>query len=199
MSDAIFPVLPGLSWGSSKTMLWTGTRGRKSVSGLEARASYQVYPNYRIKLQYEFLRAGAEAELQTLVGFFNSRGGDFDSFLWTDPDDNTVTGDTFGTGDGVATTFRLGRTLGGFWEPVSAINGTPSIYKGGVLQSSGYTLDATAAKVTFSSAPASGVALTWSGSYYWRVRFERGDNEFRQFLEDLWEAKQVNVLTVKTL
>jgi len=120
MSNALFPTLPGLSWGSTKEPMWT-TQAKRSASGMEQRAGYMSYPLYRIKLSYEFLRAGAEAELQTLVGFFNQRGGDLESFLWLDPSDSSVTEQQFGVGDGTTTVFRLGRTLGGAYEPVSAV------------------------------------------------------------------------------
>lgn len=200
MSNAIFPILPGLAWGATKTPVWR-TLAEESASGLEERASYQSYPRYLLGLTYEVLRAGAEAELQTLIGFFNQRRGSFESFLWTDESDQAVTAQAFGTGDGTTTVFRLGRTLGGMYEPVSAVNGTPAIYKAGVLQTPGsdYTLDAYAAKVTFAAPPAAAAALTWTGAYYWRVRFERDENEFRQFLEDLWEARAVRLKTVKTV
>jgi len=120
MSNALFPTLPGLSWGSTKEPMWT-TQAKRSASGMEQRAGYMSYPLYRIKLSYEFLRAGAEAELQTLVGFFNQRGGDLETFLFDDPADNTAVDQQFGIGDGTTTVFRLGRTLGGAYEPVSAV------------------------------------------------------------------------------
>lgn len=195
MSDEIFPDLPGLSWGGTREPMWS-TKSATSASGMEQRASYMSYPVWRIKLSYEVLRAGAEAELQTLLGFFNARGGDRDSFLWTDPLDHTATAQQFGVGDGTTTLFRLGRTLGGAYEPISAVNGAVVVKKDGVDQT--VTLDASAGKVAFSTAPAIGAVLTWSGDYYRRVRFERGSQEFREFLQDLWDAKSFNLLTVKT-
>ena len=120
MSNAIFPTLPGLSWGSTREPIWV-TSAKKSLSGMEQRAGYMSYPLYRIKLSYEFLRAGSDAELQTLIGFFNQRGGDLESFLFLDPDDSEVVEEQFGTGDGTTTAFRLGRTVGGFFEPVDAV------------------------------------------------------------------------------
>lgn len=196
MSAAIFPVLPGLAWGATREPMWR-TAGAASASGMEQRAGYMSYPRWRIKLTYEFLRAGAPAELQTLLGFFNARGGDRDSFLWPDPIDHTATDQQFGTGDGAATVFRLGRTLGGAYEPISAVNGTITVAKDGIATTA-YTLSASTGKVTFTTAPAAGAVLTWSGEYYRRVRFERSSLEYREFLRDLWDAKSVALLTVKT-
>jgi hypothetical protein len=128
MSNSVFPSLPGLTWGTTKTPEWK-TIVQESVSGKELAASLMTYPRWTYTLSYEFLRSGAQTELQTLVGFFNARRGKFDDFLYTDPDDNAVTSQQFGTGDGTSTVFALVRTYGGFTEPVQNINGTPSVYK----------------------------------------------------------------------
>lgn len=199
MSNAVFPALPGLAWGITRIPIWK-TAIKASMSGMEQRAGFMSHPVYKIGLVYEFLRGGAAGELQSLIGFFNARAGALDDFLITLADDSSVANQAFGTGDGTTTVFRLGRTLGGMYEPVSAVNGVPSIYKAGVLQTAGvdYTLDAGAAKVTFAAPPAAAAALTWAGSYYWRVRFERDESEFKQFLQDLWEARTVKLITVKT-
>ena len=42
-----------------------------------------------------------------------------------------------------------------------------------------------------------GAALTWSGQFYKRVRFERDETEFEEFLQDLHSAKRVELITVK--
>lgn len=57
-------------------------------------------------------------------------------------------------------------TLGDGFDPVYALSGSPSIYVAGVLKTVGtdYTLSTTGL-VTFTVAPASGAALTWSGSF----------------------------------
>ena len=78
MSNAVFPVLPGLSWGRTLTPVWK-TDVKESVSGMEFRWSAMAYPRYRVGLKYEVLRAdSAAAELQVLVGFFNARRGAWD-------------------------------------------------------------------------------------------------------------------------
>lgn len=113
MSQAIFPVLPGLMWDVVKTPHWN-TRVQQSVGGKEVRTQFYAAPLYRWQLKYELLRAAsAQMELQALAGFFNARQGKFDSFLYSDPNDNTVTFHGFGAGDGVRTQFQLQRTLAG--------------------------------------------------------------------------------------
>jgi uncharacterized protein (TIGR02217 family) len=155
------------------------------------RAALQSYPLWTFKLSYEVLRAAAAySELQTLAGFFLSVKGSYDSFLYSDPTDNTVTAQAFGVGDGATQQFQLVRAWGSFVEPTMAINGTPSIYVGGVLKTliTDYTIDGLG-MVTFVTAPASSAALTWTGSYYYRCRFTNDAAEFNQMMRDLWELK----------
>src|SRR5881392_838119 len=107
MSNAIFPTLPGLMWGVLKTPTWV-TAIQTSVSGKEVRTAYRDRPIWKFALSYEFLRSvPAYGELQTLMAFFNSRKGSFDSFLFMDADDNTATAQSFGIGNGVKTSFPL--------------------------------------------------------------------------------------------
>ena len=199
MSNAIYPTLPGLKFGVTRTATFNTTK-KTSVGGREFRAANMIYPIYRYKLAYEFLRdlrAGVD-ELRTLVGFFNSRQGSFDSFLFNDPDDNSVTAQSFGTGNGTTTQFQLVRTFGGFTDPVYDLNGAPQIYKAGTLQTAGthYSIGLTGL-VTFVSAPTAGQAITWTGSYYWRVRFEQDAAEVEKFMSQLWSARSVEFRTVK--
>lgn len=198
MSNQLFPDLPGLTFGDTREPEWS-THIAESSSGMEARAQYQSYPRYTITRQYEFLRAGAEAELQTLIGFFNQMGGSFEDFLVALDRDSAVTDQLFGIGDGATTVFRLGRTLGGAYEPISATTGTPTFKINGVAQASGYSINANAGKVTFATAPGAGASLSWSGSYLWRVRFLKDKTQFKQFLLDFWEAKTIQFKTVKTV
>lgn len=197
MSDVVFPSLPGLSWGITKTPMWK-TVTHESVSGMELRAALMTYPRYRISMRYEVLRAGGGfAELQELIGFFNARRGSWDDFLWLDPDDNTVVGANFGTGDGSTKTFAMSRSFGGFVEPVQAFVAAPQIYVNGVLKASPADYSISNGRVTFVTAPPAGAALTWSGQFYKRVRFVNDETEFEQFLQDLWAAKKIELITVK--
>lgn len=119
MSSAIYPTLPGLSFGVQRTVLPPPVQVRTTPSQREYRARDATVPRYQYALNYEFLRSSAaRAELQTLVGFFNARGGSFEAFSFLDPDDNTVSAQQFGVGDGSTTSFQLLRSFGGFAEPV---------------------------------------------------------------------------------
>jgi uncharacterized protein (TIGR02217 family) len=186
--------MAGLKWDSVKAPEFS-TKVMRAVSGKELRAAYMSYPLYTFKLSYEVLRDDvANNELKTLAGFFLARQGQYDSFLFTDPSDHAVTAQSFGTGDGTTTAFQLVRAYGGFSEPVQNVNGAPSIYVNGTLKTvtTHYTLSSTGL-VTFTAGniPTSGQALTWTGSYYFRVRFTADMAEFSQFLQNLWELKQL--------
>lgn len=197
MSNAIFPAsLPGLSWGIQKRPEWA-TQVADSASGRQYTLGKRLYPLWRFKLPYEFLRAAAAAgDLQALVGFINARRGRYDDFLYLDPRDNAISGQAFGTGDGTTKTFALVRSFGGFIEPVGGVNtATAVIQVAGVT--TGVTFDSTLSSVTFATAPANGAALTWSGQFYFRCRFLKDAIDFEQFLQDLWSAKSVEFQTFR--
>lgn len=198
MSNAVLPSLPGLAWNVQRKPQWA-TVVKTSVSGREFRSAQQSYPLRRYKLTYEFLRAGSAApELQQMEAFFNARQGSWDSWLYSDPDDNTATAQAFGAGDGATLSFQLVRSFGGYLEPVLDLNGAPQIFKAGVLQTAGthYSISATGL-VTFTAAPAAAAALTWTGTYYWRCRFLQDALETTQFMRQLWDLKTLEFVTVK--
>lgn len=121
MSNAIYPdTLPGRAWPRKRAPVWKTTI-KATPSGREWRSASMLTPRYRYTLQYNFLRSNAALQYQTLFAFFNARSGSFDSFLFRDPDDNTVTAQPFGVGDGAAVAFTLLRSLGGYSEPVGAV------------------------------------------------------------------------------
>lgn len=198
MSNAIFPAFPGLKEDVSRTPQWS-TTSKSSVSQREFRSANASYPLYKYKLSYEVLRQTTGfTEFTELTGFFNARRGSFDSFLYVDPDDNTVTAQTIGVGDGANKLFQLARTFGGFVEPVFDANSTPLIYVNGVLKTltTDYTISATGL-VTFVAAPGAALPVTWTGTYYRRVCFTQDTAEFSKFMQNLWTLKTLEFVSVK--
>lgn len=196
MSNAVFPTLPGLIFPIKKRPNFS-TDVQRSVSGREVAAAFMSYPIWDWELSFEILRETA-SEFQSLAGFFLARQGRYDSFLFNDASDNTAALQGFGTGNGATTAFQLARALGGFSEPVYDLNGAPSIYVAGTLKAAGvdYTINSTGV-VTFSTAPTAGQALTWSGAYYWRVRFAEDGSDFENFMVKLWSAGKVSFSTAR--
>ena len=85
------------------------------------------------------------------------------------------------------------------FEPVTDLNTQQplAISVAGTLQNpaSQYTLSSTGA-VTFASAPAANAQLTWSGSYYRRVRFADPSLQTDRLVSNWYEAKTINLISV---
>jgi uncharacterized protein (TIGR02217 family) len=201
MSDAIFPALPGIAWNTVRTPTWQ-TRTQTAVSGRETRQADWFYPRYTWSLDFEFLRSNPTfAELQTLIGFINQCQGSFNTFLYSDDDDNAVSGQQIGTGDGSTTTFPLIRGFGGFVEPVSRVNAISAVSVAGTATTA-YTVTADAytesgSTITFATAPASGAAILASFTYYWRCRFSSDTTDFTKFLYGLSSVSSLKFESVK--
>ena len=193
----IYPTVPGLTWSLKKTPMFK-TLVQEAVSGFEQRAMLQIYPRWIWELVYDFFRSSsAYNELQTLLGFFLQRQGAFAPFLIRDLEDNSVTGQAIGTGDGVTTAFQLARTYGGFTEPVTDTDGTATVYING-LPTTDYAISATG-QIVFTTAPASGAVITADFSYYWRVRFMDDSSEFENWADHLWANGKIQLKSVKVI
>jgi uncharacterized protein (TIGR02217 family) len=202
VSNAVLPVLPGLAWDNT-TAPHFATKIQTSVGMSEVRAAFSPYPVRHYMLVHNFLRQYTPAggspftEMNTLYGFYCSRQGSFDSFLYDDPADDTVTLQQFGTGDGATVAFQLNRTRGGFNEPVYNTHSTPLIYINGVLKSTpaDYTINSSGL-VTFTAAPGNGLPVQWTGTYYWRCRFDDDAIDFTEFANLFWSLKKLAFRTV---
>jgi hypothetical protein len=51
--------------------------------------------------------------------------------------------------------------------------------------------------VTFTTAPASGTALSWTGSYFFRCRFDLDGLPLDRIVQHLWNSKSLQLITVK--
>ena len=186
MSSFIYPTLPGLTLEQVRKYEWK-TLTSEADSGVMTTVARRKYPILHWEHTYEVLRRNAATdELQSIVGLYNALQGQYDTFLFTDPEFNTITAGAqatqygnFGTGDGATLIFQLVATFQvsggpGQAEIIQNLNGTPILYDNGVtISAANYAIGATGI-VTFGvgHAPASGHALTWSGSWYYRCRFE---------------------------
>jgi len=200
MSNAVFPSLPGLTF-DIKRVPTHKTVVKESASGREYRGRLMPNgPRYTYTLGFDLLSDNGSWTdgFRTLLGFYNARSGAFDSFLFNDPDDNSVTNQSIGVGDGSTKSFQLVRTLGGASEPVYDTNSVPVIKDNGTTKTAGTDYNiSTTGLVTFTSAPVTGHSLTWTGTYYWRCRFGDDSLTFNQFMSKLWELKQCNLITLK--
>lgn len=198
MSNAVFPTFPGLKWGRKRTAVWS-TNIQKSASGREIRSAYYTYPQWKFSLSFEVLRTKASInELEKLAGFFNERRGSFDSFLYEDPTDNKVTDQLIGNVVQGVTRYQLVRNYGGFTEPVLAVKGTPVVKVGGVALTHGrdFSIDNNGVLV-LNTPQTPGRQITWTGGFYFRVRFTSDTVDFENFIGHLWNAKKIEFTSLK--
>lgn len=200
--SALVLTLPTGAYISERETLYD-VRVDTGVSGKEWRSAWQSVPRYRYGVTVDVLRsdAGSRVDAQALWTHFARHYGNLDSFLFTDPDDSTVTAHPFGVSDGTTVKFQLQRTqmVGSvpsvFWpvytsgfEPCFDLNASPLIYVDGVLKTltTDYTVSATGL-VTFVVAPLIPKVLSWTGTYYKRVRLDGGVS-YRRIVGGMWSA-----------
>lgn len=190
-ADPFNTALPGLAMSVKKKPMFK-TRISESANGNEVRNALAEYPRWEFELSYEFLKdpAAGESSLKTIMGFFLSRRGSFDSWLFKDPDDYLVVAGYCGEADAVTTQFPLCRTMGEFHEKVGRVDTANeiSIYVGGVLQDpDDYTI-VLPNLVVFDSAPTTG-DITASFQFFFACRFNEDEMDFEKFMDHLWNLQ----------
>lgn len=212
MSLNTFPTTRGLAWSVLKAPNW-GTRIQRAISGRTLRVTDYFYPLYTFTLHWDVLldrwdvRMGAGVgpayppgvspydELRQIWNFYNQQLGPAVPFLYYDPDDNTTRAVAatpqvaqFGVGDGITQTFQLLSAIGAPVVPnvINSINiaGTPT---------AGYTFDSNTGRLTFTSAPTSGDALTADFTYYYIVNFAEDSLSAENFAFQFWSMHQLKL------
>jgi uncharacterized protein (TIGR02217 family) len=222
MSNLLFPKIRGLGWSITKNPTFS-TEIQSSLAGREVRVQNFQNPIWEFTLAYEYLlndpRSRDENEqtpLETLVGFFLARSGQFDDFLLNESDltqrleDSVFSGQPIGTGDGVTVNFQLVRNFGGFLEACqNPANQSAIVYVNGVKKIQGTDYTISMGLVTFTAAPANGASITADFAFLHRVRFDvgtaRGSSssgtregiEFSNFYFNLYECKEVQLVSVR--
>jgi len=196
MAPPTFPSLPGITFPVKRTPQWSGAQN-DSLSGKRVRTSYYSYPKWLYEVQFNFLRtAAAYLEWQQLAGFINQMNGQAGLFLYNDPNDNTASVQTFGTGDGSSTTFQLVRTLGSFIEPVFFPDTPIPTVRVNAVATGAYTVSTTG-QIVFTVAPPNGATLDWTGTFKWGCRFDMDEFEFANFATQLFEMRSLKFSSEK--
>jgi uncharacterized protein (TIGR02217 family) len=181
------PALPiSMAKGLHKTPHFN-TMFQKTVVNVNASASLQPYATWDFEFDMDAIQGNEASVSSVLAQFFGllmacqGRNG---LFLFTDPQDNTVSLANSGMlnvtpaanapmgikGDGSSTQFQLARSISGLaWDIIQNVNGAIIVQVNGV-STSGYTISSTGV-VTFTTPPALNATLTWSGNYYYACRF----------------------------
>jgi uncharacterized protein (TIGR02217 family) len=213
MTSLVYPTLPGLTFDVVRTPMWH-TEAQRALSGKRSTFAYMLYPLIHFELTYSWLNDQvntyiATSALKQLVGLFNQCMGQYDTFLFNDPDFNTVlptAPQQFGVGDGATKLFQIVafyQNAGGpgYGEIVQNFSGAPTIYLNGVAQAGGYILGPTltipAGAVQFTNAPGNGVVISWSGSFLYRCAFDEDKLDLTKFMNQWWSAKKVPFTSVK--
>ncbi len=203
MSVQVFPTLAGLEFPTKRSESWDGVTVQESVSGIRRAINNWSSPRYQWELTASVLptssalsNAPASADFQALFGFFNSRGGQFDTFLYTDADDNSVTGQSLGVGNGSAVAFQFVSAFGGYIQPILAPHTVSAVYLNGVAQGSSLYVvtgwgSTAQGVVTFTVAPTSTQTVTSDFSYYFPCRFSTPNMTYSKFMSNLYEAKSI--------
>ena len=210
------PTFSGLDIAYIRTPIFNNLI-QQSTSGKEFRANYWSYPRYAIGLQFNFLRSksfwkdSTQREYETLIGWLTRMAGSYDNFLIAIPDDESVIDMPFGNYTGTTSSYQLQRSLipsasyvnpnaplfypniGDGFEPVFDLVDTPVIKKSGATISPQSISSSGLVTVTGSGEG----QLTWTGSYYYRVRFDEASVEFNRILRGVWESQSVSLITVK--
>jgi uncharacterized protein (TIGR02217 family) len=196
MSDLVFPQLAGMAWGMLKAPMWS-SRVQKSVSGKRQAVGYMSYPLYKYTVSFNVLREySTHAEVEELQGFFNKLNGQVDTFKFVDPLDASASQQRFGTGNGTQTDFQLARSYGGFTEPVRTPNTITQVRVDGAATTA-YTHLGDGV-IRFTTAPASGAVIDWSGTFYWRCAFTQDTLDLiNTDGVDIWKTNKISFETVK--
>lgn len=188
----ILPSLPGLTYPRKRSAMWR-TDHEESFSGLEVTYPTRNLPKWAYEIPISVLRTStALPEWQALASFFNNLYGSNGLFQYDDPLDDLISAQPFGETDGVTQDYQLVRTGppggGTFTEPVYAPSTITSLTVGGSTLA--YTVGDTGI-ISFSTIPATGQQLLWSGNYRWVVRF---DSDIMAFGQDFYNLYNLDKL-----
>lgn len=139
---------------------------QRNINWSQARARYNVAHGVKTK-----------AQLDALIAFFRARKGRAHGFRFKDWTDYQAISETLGIGDGTRTQFQLIKsyTSGSAVETrtiTKPVNGSTQVYKNGVLQNSGVSVNTTTGIVTFTTAPTTGQVITANCQFDVPVRFD---------------------------
>lgn len=201
MSNLIFPQFQGWSVEKTKKPTWKTTI-TEAESGRETRSTTWSCPRYEITLKYNFMTDNStesvsllKGDLEKLQGFFNSVGGQLEDFLYFDDVENHCDNQTVAIADGTSTQFQLVRSLPNWVEPIRGIVETPHIFIDGE-ETTDFSYSATGL-IKFENPPSKNSIITWSGNYYFRVRFNSEELELSRSWEGLYEDIEISLITVK--
>jgi hypothetical protein len=199
-----FPTLAGQGWSVHKKPIFS-TLVASHVSGREVRDALYQNPIWQFQVVFDGLDSSANSypglganSLQALMGLFLQCQGQYGTFLYTDPTDSAAASSTvFASGDGSTTAFTLSRYLGPFLEPVGWVTSLTQVTVNDSVLGSGWSLSVPNT-LDFGSPPADGASIGATFTYAFQCRFDADDQDFEQFMSNLWKADSVKFRSVRT-
>lgn len=212
---SVYPTLPGLDIDVVWRPKAVNFSPQTHTSGSEVRIAAAQYPLHEFELKYNLLRNRnpTEVEFRQMMGFFLALGGVLNGFCFSNPYDNSVTGQSFVTTDGINSQFGpLVRTYGygnAGTEPVGYVDMTQpfNVYVDGFLKGPtdatyGYTVVQTLPVnqlLKFTNTPGAGHVITIDMTYYYYVRFSDDTLDFTQVLYNIFELQSVKLMSLRGL
>ena len=160
----------------------------ESESGKEQRYQKWQKPRRRFRVKLEARQA---VETKQIWDFYQRHKGSFDSFLFQNPNENPVSAETVGSGDGVASVFYLGNKVGIGTGDLIVTPSSADLFRsiggtGDFLAFSAYAIEENFGQVTTNAVLPSGDVLRADYNFRYRVRF-KDDNLTREaFATELW-------------
>lgn len=144
-----------------------------------------------------------QTQLDELIAFFRARRGRAIGFRFKDWSDYQATNQIIGSGDGSKTSFQLIKSYTSGSVTVDRtitkpVSGSISIYKAGVLQSTGFTVNLTTGVVVFSSAPSSGQQITATFQFDVPARFDTDQLEVNLESYGIGSWGNIPIIEVRT-
>ena len=150
-------------------------------------------------------------DLAAVVAFFEARNGRLHGFRWKDWADwksclpsgtPAATDQTIGTGDGATTDFQLVKVYASgsqSWTRTitKPVDGTVKVAIDGTEATSGWSVDTTTGIVSFTTAPASGAAITAGFEFDVPVRFDTDTLDVTLDIERLGSITSIPLIEVR--
>ena len=160
----------------------------ESEGGKEQRYQKWQRPkrSFRVKLD-----ARQAAETNNIWRFYTRKKGAFDSFLFSNPNENPVTAETVGSGDGSRSVFYLGQSVDVATGDLIAVSGSTSLKRsvggtGDFLPFSAFTIDDPIGQITTTSPLPLNDVIRADYQFYYRVRFKDDTLTREAFASELW-------------
>jgi uncharacterized protein (TIGR02217 family) len=178
------------------------------ASGAEERNASWANSRRRYDVAYGIRRAD---DLAAVVAFFEARNGRLHGFRFKDWADfksclpsqtPAATNQSIGTGNGAATLFQLTKryTSGAqSWTRsiTKPVAGTVTVALNGTPQATGWSVSTTSGLVTFTTAPAAGVAITAGFEFDVPVRFDTDALDVTLDLERLGSITSIPLIELR--